>query len=417
MTSARDFLLDCGLTEKGFLAREKDSNTYAAATHATCLIALNAIGLCDKEKKEELIDCLFLYQFKDGDNAYSWCTDERSSIWATARCLYAALVCDPYMIKDVRILNAFHWLLIQKNDDGGFGYVKGHESRIIYTYYVFDALYLALTQEILSDSKKQTYESELTSIYKSVFASHISLGVWGNVYGAETSCFASSILAVYILRKCEKYFNISILDKSTEKHFFSLVCSTNNKDIIHFLYSEKKSNWIFDVYTPGLLDVFICVLGVEHEMVHYLHKFLLENFIIEDNYTGWTVPQNTNISIWVTAVSLHSLCAYSREWSHNATKKLYLQTSHNVTNESETKKNTKKIILYVLLLVSFILNICLVFDEYVKNAVVLIMSFLNRVSDELLVTVIGGILLLAIEEIFIGWIRKRAFGKQKEKNK
>jgi hypothetical protein len=314
---AANFLLKYAKAETGFYSQGIGVGRGATPTTANAILALYDAGKISKDSLDNLIEELFTFQYPpEARYAYTFCIEEISSNWSTAKAVYTILKTSPQKINQSRITLALEWLTENRNNDNGWGYRKNDPSRPYYTFFAAQALLEAwlLTVE---PGLKAKYEDVLNKICSYLTRCRLEDGTWTDGQG-DTACPVNTLMAMATLRLLERVSGFS--PESSKDWESSLTFIKEN-----FMNPEtwKNLSWEepgisfkrIEPFPPGKIDILLNVIDPFDELIVYLIGWIRKNVIVVDHDSiGW-LPVQAGAGkpySWSVARILLSLSSFKR---------------------------------------------------------------------------------------------------------
>ncbi len=308
------FLLRDAKAENGFYSQNVGVGRGATPATANAILALDAVGRLSDGERENLLNELFTFQYSaQAKYAYSFCTEEVSSNWSTAKAVYAVLQVAPERASESRVVYALDWLLEHRNADGGWGYRKNDPSRPYYTYFAVQALCRAWSS--VTDVKlRSRYENALVSVDALLASSRGSDGLWSNGEGIRP-CPVNTLMAIAAARSSWPVVQRASTDweDGTVLEFIRGA----------FMSPERWESLTWDEpgiafkriepFPPGKIDTILHVFDPYDDLVVYLIGWIRRNAIEHgQDAVGWQPPQSTSKTpySWSTARCLLSLAGF-----------------------------------------------------------------------------------------------------------
>lgn len=291
---ASNFLLKYAKAETGFYSQSIGVGRGATPATANAILALHEAGKIFRDNVENLIEELFTFQYPpDARYAYTFCTEEVSSNWSTAKAIYTVLKTSPQKINHFRIIFALDRLIENRNSDNGWGYRKGDPSRPYYTFFAVQALLEAWF--LTKDPRLRAHYEEVLEKASS-YLTHCRLedGTWTNGQGT-TPCPVNTLMAMATLRLLERISGP--ISGSTKEWEFSL--SFVRQSFMDPGTWERLS-WDepgisfkrIEPFPPGKIDILLNVVDPFDEVIVYLLGWIRKNVIVvDDSSVGWLPVQ------------------------------------------------------------------------------------------------------------------------------
>lgn len=314
ITKAIQFLLNNAIIEEGVIARTCQNPIPSAATQGTLVISFEQAGLLEKLPKDHLISTFFNMLVPLEDGLFAWDKEEQISNWATARSIKGLLLLDSTLVEDSRVKGAIRWLSQQINIDGGYGFKRGIHSSVIYTYHCAAAFCKVL--QCGNDELKLIAENQLKSCSEFLMNKRIpDNGLWTNGSSSQP-CAASTLFALFTLKMINDSLPELHLDLSLGLNFakqFIIDSFHDNYREFWAFPEESASNWRWDEYIPGQMDMILSFFSVDSSIVQSTLGYLYNNYTVDGNHVGWSYPGMNTPVIWITALSIKSLIVYANK--------------------------------------------------------------------------------------------------------
>lgn len=305
-----------GRTENGFYPQIIGQGEAVAPSTANCIDAIQNCPNIKREYIKEAIDDLFSLQISSGRNAYSWCANERSSVWATAKSLNTIIDYDLTLLSDKRVKESISWLSKQYNSHNngwGWGYQKNSPSRPFYTYFVLNCFLKAYKA-----NPNRDYFEIIKNIGKYLLKSQIEIGIWSN--GSDNiPCAGNTAMALVGAKKIESTMQCKILDNQTYKVGSDFVEKTLNdqNNWLSLQWSEPVIAMDIQFFPSGKVNELLQLFPPEHPLISKLINWLLENrttYRASSALKGWKWPPTETKEetpyTWSTALAVKSLVSY-----------------------------------------------------------------------------------------------------------
>ena len=222
--------------ERGFYGQIPERDLPVAPTTATVILALNYANALSSDEKKKLVYELLSFQL---DDDYSFCKNERSSVWATSWAVWCLLEVagDPI---PAQIIKALEWLLSAQRN-GGWGFDKESLPRPFYTYYALRAIIAAYKRLGWRRLKKS-----IKNVVKYIMRAQSEPGWWGSI--SDTS------MALMALLEIRKIFPKLVKTSSIEVGMQRLIEHLKNENVEGEMWTEYGTP-LFYIYffTPALL--------------------------------------------------------------------------------------------------------------------------------------------------------------------
>lgn len=389
----------------GFAARRYIGEDLSAGTQSTVISGLYESGYLTQQEIENYLNELKKMQIVSGVNSGSWCSEERSSVWATTKSLYAFLTVSPNLIQEPFITSAIEWLIEQRNPDGGWGYKKGSYSRPYYMYYTMITEMLAYTCMSNNELKMKLKESLNKDImfHQSL---HMGGGKWKSA-SCENICPASTLMALCTLKKYDELFKTSYFNYSSFNEGISYVREYIYK-MPDISWKEDNLNWELEFFLPGKMDLVLQLFDISDSVTQNLLEHLKKSYIISDDKFGWSLNKKEIIYTWTTALAIKSLSAYLSNLKKQEIKNIEdieKNTINKMQNEFFNLRRTfhiTLIALFILIIFNIIFNIVLPNQEKISKT----LSNMGINVEVVFYTIVGVIILGIIGEITKKWFSK-----------
>lgn len=389
----------------GFAARKYNGNDLATPTQSTVICSLYDAGyLSDGEAKSYLQE-LKEMQIVSDTNKYAWCREERASVWATTKALYAFLMVSPNHIEERYIRGSLEWLLNQRNSDGGWGYNCGSYSRQYYTYHVMSTKMLAYKSTSDNELKKELKKSLDDDIFF-LMSLHVGNGKWKSDKNEEI-CPASTLFAMCALKKYDEIFNTNYFVYDDFKNGIDYI-RIYIYEMSTIVWKEDNLNWNLEVFLPGKIDLLLELFDLSDDAIQRIVDYLKDSYIIEKEMFGWGLKKEGVIYTWTTALAIKSLAIYLNHLKKQDITKLRQMekiTMDKIKNENTILKRRLKFVILPLCM-SVVLNIILgvIWPYYEKIVEVFLALGVN--IQIILYTIIGVIIMSIIAELTKKWFSR-----------
>jgi hypothetical protein len=334
MASVR-FLSVFGKSTVGYYPQLASISEASSPSTANCISALYLFpNLFSREVLNNQIEELFQMQFgvqTAPSVRYSWCTYERSSIWATSKSLITILDSNSLAINDLRVYRSISWLLDQHNqhkDGWGWGYSRGTPSRPYYTYFVLQVLKRAI---LSSSQNKHLYLNGITKGISYLRSTRLCSGLWSNGSSVDP-CPGNTLMAMAALLDIGKTLNRKEIDDSSIENGRSFLIDSflDPSGWENIYWTEPGLAFDIQFFPPGKIEYINLVLGKNSILIPVMLNWLINHWIPFPlkNTTrylsgGWLWPSTeTNEPApytWTTALGLRSLsCVINGSDGHAA---------------------------------------------------------------------------------------------------
>jgi len=394
---AFDLLLKYGRNTTAFAARDIGSNLVASATQATCMLGMHETGLLSKQQESQFVQELLALQILDpGPYQFSWCREERPSLWASARAIRAIAVCQPELVSEERVQKGIDWIIRQMSPtNSGFGYRAGNVSRPVYSYHAIKALTECCPGS--NEERKTVILSALRRTSSYLRDSQIEPGIWGNGEGRNT-CPASTLFAICALLDYEGVSGETIVSQPMRSAAISLIRSQLSVSPESWpVFREFAENWTLDFFFPGKVNLLLQIASPEDPLVGQLVHYLVRNYVPYREALGWSLGPNQQIWTWTTALGLLSIASYSATVRRNYTSQYSMPSEQARLQTRVNLLQKQRTVLLAILILATLAWLGSLFPQTV----------LQLLTNEWTVRIGIPIVVIVVEELFWGWLRRR----------
>lgn len=311
-TEVISFLKECCKANIGFYGQIPEVSKPVAPTTSTILLALHYSNKLNEDERQKWLSELIKFQIKDeGNEKFSFCNKEGSSVWATAWSIWAFFELQDAYKSVPEIEKSVEWLINQSNDDGGWGFDKKSPSRPFYTFYALhslDAAYKHLKWEKL----KNKFEKGLEYILKSQING--KPGLWAKQYDISEPCPMNTAMSLMVLiENCKKYPTLIEKEIIDSGIIYFRNWLENEKNWADVRLDEKVTPLFYlHFFTPATLIILLEYGFPSYDVICLkLVNWFRENIRRYDqNSIGWSgdlFERDGAPYSWATALSLIAL--------------------------------------------------------------------------------------------------------------
>lgn len=326
--NAANYLLSYAKAENGFFSQNVGVGRGATPATANAILALYVADKVSADRLNNLLDELFTFQYSSqAKYAYSFCTEEVSSCWATAKALHTILVINPKGINQSRVVYALKWLVESRNDDFGWGYRKNDPSRPYYTFFATQALaeaWALTTDEVF----KKDCEKSLKETHDYIIKSRRKDGLWTNGQG-DKACPVNTLMAMATLKLVEPFSPLTPADLQhwPSATFFIKESFTSPASWEGLTWNEPGIAYKrIEPFPPGKIDILLNIFDPFDEVIVFLVGWIRKNVIaVDKNSVGWLPIQAESDKpySWSTAKCLLGLASFRNQISLYSKVKLH----------------------------------------------------------------------------------------------